>query len=71
MVPRVKAVGFLGTVASLEVLAMGGMAEGDEPRESMVVVVVERQEGVFKLEFGCDISVLRVLRPIKEGIATL
>ena len=40
MVPRVKAVGFLATIASLEVLAMGGMAEGDEPRESMVVVVV-------------------------------
>ena len=49
---------------------MGGMTVGDEPRESTVVVVVERQEGVFKLEFGCDISVLRELGPIREGIAT-
>ncbi len=45
-----------GTVVSLEVLAMGGTAVGDDLRESAVVVVVERQEGVIKLEFGCDIT---------------
>ena len=64
MVPRVKAVGFLGTVASLEVLAMGCMGEHGGRCGC-------GQEGVFKLEFGCDISVLRVLRPIKEGAAAL
>ena len=52
MVPRVKAVGFLDTTASLEVVAMGGKADGDEPRENMVVVVVKGQEEVFKSEFG-------------------
>ena len=49
---------------------MGGMTVGVDLRESEVVVVVERWEGVFKLEFGCDISVLGGLGPIKEGVAT-
>ena len=42
---------------------MGDMTVGVDLRESKVVVVVERWEGVFKLEFGCDIT-----RTFLEGV---
>ena len=49
---------------------MGGMTVGVDLRESEGVIVVERWEGVSRLEFGCDISVLGGLGPIEKGVAT-
>ena len=50
---------------------MGDMTVGVDLRKSMVAVVMERWEGVFKLEFGCDISVLGGLRPMKKALLLL
>ena len=44
--------------------------DADEHRESMVVVVLEGQEEVFKLEFRHVMQCFRELRPIEEGVAT-
>ena len=65
------AVEFLVATASLEVVAMFVKADGDEHRESMVVVVVKGQKEVFKLEFCHVMQCFRELRPIEEGVATL
>ena len=44
--------------------------DADGHRESMVVVVVEGLEEVFKLEFHHVVQSFRELRPIEEGVAT-
>ena len=66
-----KAAGFVkicDTNVSLVVLVlvMGDMTVVVDLRESVVTVVMERWEGVFKLEFVCAISVLRKSRPIQR-----
>ena len=64
------AVGILDTIASLLVMAMFVTDDVDGHRESMVVVVVDGLEEMFKLEFHHIVQSFRELQPIEEGVAT-